>query len=210
LAQTRSFPTKPRTIEHCPDFSERMTLVDGLTKAVAYPAKGYNCNPDNYYLAQAAPAPKPYSVPKKLEHCPDFVDRFTLVDGRTDAVAYPKAGFNCNPDYHFQTLVQQKWAVPVAIEHCPDFYERFTLVDGRTNAVPYPQKGYNCDPDMHTTSLVQSEWSVPAHLEHCPDFYERFTLVNGRTNAIPYPQKGYNCDPDFHTTESSLLQTDNK
>jgi hypothetical protein len=32
-----------KTLEHCPDFDERFTLVNGTTKAVAYPAKGYNC-----------------------------------------------------------------------------------------------------------------------------------------------------------------------
>ena len=33
-------------LEHCPDFVERHTLANGATRAVAYPAKGYNCNPD--------------------------------------------------------------------------------------------------------------------------------------------------------------------
>ena len=31
------------SIEHCPDFDERMTLVDGLTRAVPYPNEGFNC-----------------------------------------------------------------------------------------------------------------------------------------------------------------------
>jgi len=35
----------------------------------------------------------------KLEHCPDFNERFTLVNGKTKAVAYPAAGFNCNAAY---------------------------------------------------------------------------------------------------------------
>jgi hypothetical protein len=34
------------TLEHCPDFNERMTLLNGKTKAVAYPAAGFNCNAD--------------------------------------------------------------------------------------------------------------------------------------------------------------------
>jgi hypothetical protein len=33
-------------LEHCPDFDERFTLVDGKTRAVPYPRKGYNCNPE--------------------------------------------------------------------------------------------------------------------------------------------------------------------
>lgn len=32
---------------------------------------------------------------KSLEHCPDFNERFTLLDGRTRAVSYPNKGFNC-------------------------------------------------------------------------------------------------------------------
>jgi len=35
-----------KTLEHCPDFNERMTLLNGVTKAVAYPNPGYNCNAD--------------------------------------------------------------------------------------------------------------------------------------------------------------------
>ena len=35
----------------------------------------------------------------RLEHCPDFVERFTLVNGRTRAIAYPAKGYNCNPEY---------------------------------------------------------------------------------------------------------------
>ena len=41
-------------LEDCPDFDERMTLIDGKTNAVPYPRKGYNCNP---------PPPKPVGRP---------------------------------------------------------------------------------------------------------------------------------------------------
>jgi hypothetical protein len=82
-------------MEHCPDFNERFTLVDGLTRAVAYPVKGFNCNPD-YHLAQAAPK----FAPRSVEHCPDFNERFTLTNGRTQAIAFPLKGWNCNPDYY--------------------------------------------------------------------------------------------------------------
>jgi hypothetical protein len=81
----------PRSVEHCPDFNERFTLVDGKTRAVAYPAKGWNCNAD-YHLSQGAPA----FAPRSVEHCPDFNERMTLVDGRTRAIAYPAKGWNCN------------------------------------------------------------------------------------------------------------------
>ena len=36
--------------------------------------------------------------PMAVEHCPDFIERMTLVDGRTTAVPYPSPGFNCNPE----------------------------------------------------------------------------------------------------------------
>merc|ERR1711990_213899 len=96
------------TLEHCPDFNERMTLLNGVTKAVAYPNPGFNCNAD-YGLTQktggpgtAAPGTAkgqeslyvPYKYPglkgfdiSKLEHCPDFNERHTLLNGVTRAVA---------------------------------------------------------------------------------------------------------------------------
>ena len=37
---------KVTKLEHCPDFVERHTLTNGATRAVPYPKKGYNCNPD--------------------------------------------------------------------------------------------------------------------------------------------------------------------
>jgi hypothetical protein len=41
-------------LENCPDFDERYTLIDGKTKAVPYPNKGYNCQ---------KPPPKPVGRP---------------------------------------------------------------------------------------------------------------------------------------------------
>ena len=35
----------------------------------------------------------------RLEHCPDFVERFTLTNGATRAIPFPQTGYNCNPDY---------------------------------------------------------------------------------------------------------------
>ena len=34
------------SLEHCPDFNERHTLLNGVTRAIAYPNPGYNCNAD--------------------------------------------------------------------------------------------------------------------------------------------------------------------
>jgi hypothetical protein len=46
MIQSEKTPTPWATLEHCPDFDERFTLVDGRTRAVPYPRKGYNCNPE--------------------------------------------------------------------------------------------------------------------------------------------------------------------
>jgi len=217
------------SLEHCPDFNERMTLLNGKTKAVAYPAAGFNCNAD-YGLAQGAPAAAkdsryvPYSYPgltgfdiSKLEHCPDFNERMTLLNGKTKAVAYPAAGFNCNADYGLAqgapAAAKDTRYVPYSysgltgfdiskLEHCPDFNERMTLLNGKTKAVAYPAAGFNCNADY---GLVQGApaaakdsryvpYSYPglkgfdiSKLEHCPDFNERMTLIDGRTKGVAYP-----------------------
>jgi hypothetical protein len=66
--------------------------------------------PTNNMLVEGAPAPETRYVPhvhgglkgfdiQTLEHCPDFNERFSLLNGVTKAVPYPQAGFNCNADY---------------------------------------------------------------------------------------------------------------
>jgi len=74
-----------------------MTLTDGQTKAVAYPAVGYNCN-NEYQLAQKQDPNWGPSV-NSLQKCPDFDERMTLTDGQTKAIAYPAVGYNCNNEY---------------------------------------------------------------------------------------------------------------
>jgi len=44
-------------LQDCPDFDERMTLIDGKTHAGPYPSKGYNCQ---------KPPPKPVVRPKPV------------------------------------------------------------------------------------------------------------------------------------------------
>ena len=39
-------------LQHCPNMSERMTLTDGVTKAVPWPAKGANCHKEGPVTAQ--------------------------------------------------------------------------------------------------------------------------------------------------------------
>merc|ERR1711939_975155 len=102
-----SIGDKLKKLEHCPDFNERMTLLDGKTRGIPYPEKGYNCN-GNYGLAELAGS-GPLYVPYKgynlakdlkgLQHCPDFNERMTLLDGRTRGIPYPEPGFNCNGNY---------------------------------------------------------------------------------------------------------------
>ena len=39
-------------LQHCPNMSERMTLVDGQTKAIPWPAAGANCHKEGPVTAQ--------------------------------------------------------------------------------------------------------------------------------------------------------------
>jgi len=208
-------PFPPRSVEHCPDFNERFTLTNGKTRAIPYPQKGWNCNPE-YGMAQTEAGPAgPWAPgtkwnPRSVEHCPDFSERFTLVDGKTRAIPHPQPGWNCNPDWGLAQVEAGPagpWAAdskhipyhPRSLEHCPDFSERFTLVNGKTRAIPYPLPGYNCNPEY---GLAQTEGSFdPRSVEHCPDFDERFTLTDGRTRAIPYPQPNWNCNPEWSLTQ---------
>jgi len=184
----------PRNVEHCPDFDERFTLSNGRTYAVPYPRKGWNCH-RGLGLSEGAPKyPGNDFDPSKVQHCPNFDERFTLVDGRTRAIPYPLAGWNCHQGLGLAALeVMATPFNPRSVEHCPDFDERFTLNDGRTRAVPYPKAGWNCNPEW---SLAQP---IPdmSKVEHCPDFNERHTLKNGVTYAVAYPHKGWNCQEDY-------------
>ena len=89
------------SLPHCPDFDERFTLADGVTKAVPYPEVYYNCKSD-YQLHQKQD-PNWGPPVDSLPHCPDFDERFTLADGKTKAVAYPNIYYNCKADYQLST-----------------------------------------------------------------------------------------------------------
>merc|ERR1712147_274076 len=43
--------------------------------------------------------PGPVPAPFELEKCPVFANRRTLTDGKTEAVPYPKEGYNCQDVY---------------------------------------------------------------------------------------------------------------
>jgi hypothetical protein len=106
--------------------------------------------------------PKNDFQPGDVEHCPDFDERFTLNDGRTLAVPYPRSGWNCHNGLGLaqdhvlsdSTIRPKRFGYPgnefepSQVEHCPDFDERFTLKNGRTRAVPYPLEGWNCNPGL--------------------------------------------------------------
>jgi len=107
---------------------------------------------------------------KGLEHCPDWNERFTLANGRTRAIKYPEAGYNCTNEYG---LAQG---------------DESAELGGKPAAKIAAKKAAPTAP----TAVVASP-SLD-HLEHCPDFNERYTLRNGTVMAVPYPKAGFNCN----------------
>merc|ERR1712046_186762 len=104
LAQKKDEPNwgpAHASLPHCPDFDERFTLADGKTRAIPYPQIYYNCKADYQFVQQGKKIGKADigSDIAGLEHCPDFDERFTLVDGKTRGIPYPNPGYNCNPEY---------------------------------------------------------------------------------------------------------------
>jgi hypothetical protein len=240
-------PWDKDSLAPCPEDETRNILDDGYTQKVKWPYVGSTCalqisedvtlvmlgGPEAELGGKAPAAKKPAAAAKKpevpigapnldnLEHCPDFNERYTLRNGTTMAVAYPKAGFNCNPAW---SLVQTPWPAnvvpanvaagatyPAGLEHCPDRPERQTLRDGVTK----PVAGVNCNADAYPAvagtpwpyALAQGPWpanvvpanvpagaTYPAGLEHCPDRPERQTLRDGVTK----PVAGVNCNADAY------------
>ena len=96
-------PWDKASLPACPD-APRTIMDDGETHVTKYPFVGATCQlqigeVSLVMLGEAgAPAAKPNigADIKNLEHCPDFVERWTLVNGATRAVPYPQAGYNCN------------------------------------------------------------------------------------------------------------------
>ena len=39
----------PAGLEHCPDFDERHTLVNGRVRGIPWPAKGFNCQNEGHH-----------------------------------------------------------------------------------------------------------------------------------------------------------------
>ena len=100
-------PWDKASLPACPD-APRTIMDDGETHVTKYPFVGATCQLQigdvSLVMLEGAPAKKGAApnIGKDiagLEHCPDFVERHTLVNGATRAVPYPQKGYNCNADY---------------------------------------------------------------------------------------------------------------
>ena len=91
-------PWDKASLPDCPE-PTRTVMDDGKTHVTKYPYVGATCKvqvpSENMVLIKSAPAFDPRSV----EHCPDFVERMTLNNGKTRAVPYPEPGWNCNREW---------------------------------------------------------------------------------------------------------------
>ena len=85
------------TLPNCPG-EDRIVMDDGKTHVTKYPYVGASCKAQmsSSSLAQTSDIKSDIAG---LEHCPDFDERHTLVNGKTRAVPYPNKGYNCNPEY---------------------------------------------------------------------------------------------------------------
>jgi len=113
---------RPAGLEHCPDRPERETLRGGIVRAIPFPNKGFNCNPDMY--PGVAGTPWPYALGQVATPWPQNVVPANI----------PVAAANVYPD---------------GLEHCPDLPERQTLRDGVTKPIVFPAKGANCKQDIY-------------------------------------------------------------
>ena len=139
----------------------------------------------------------------------------TLRNGQTVAVPYPKAGFNCSPDWSLAQgvfkdtgdntpLVNQgnnptprPWKNQ-GLLNCPHSYEGRILPNGQP-AVAFPEPGYNCTRVQSQAFAEVEETGVPTPfpwgfkgLQNCPHPYEGRVLPNGRP-AVAFPEPGFNC-----------------
>jgi hypothetical protein len=92
-----------------------MVMLNGAPPAKAAPAEPAAKKDEPAAPAKATTPAGPPAKPvipdlSGLEHCPDFNERFTLVNGRTRAIAYPNNGYNCSAEY---SLIQKPWPANV-------------------------------------------------------------------------------------------------
>ena len=140
-------PPLSRELQACPlAESERRVLQDGKTKAVPYPAKGFNCNPYGLGLTEQKKAQSLASTKGAEKPTCDGVQPFS-----TDLYK----------PYAYRPDCLQPPIPAGGIEACP-IDDKKHLTDGRTLAVPYPKAGYNCNPygiaaqTQHVLSQCQS------------------------------------------------------
>ena len=75
-------------------------MDDGSTHVTKFPYVGASCKVEVAEQNMVLTMTEPFN-PATVEHCPDFDERMTLKDGRTRAVAYPNAGWNCSREWSF-------------------------------------------------------------------------------------------------------------
>ena len=74
----------------CTSRSNSETLLDNENL-------GSNCGCELDYRNNKAYIISSENFDENLETCPDFDERYTLIDGKTNAVPWPRKGYNCNP-----------------------------------------------------------------------------------------------------------------
>ena len=109
-------PWDKDSLPECPKDPSRTLMDDRKTHVTKYPYVGATCkmqvasegvtlvmteaqDEDERKPLPGAPLKKVQRPPpRNLEHCPDFDERFTLVNGRTRAIPWPRKGFNCQQE----------------------------------------------------------------------------------------------------------------
>ena len=90
----------PDTLPDCPADPKRTKMDDMKTHVTKYPYVGATCKLQIGETALIMTGAAPSFDPTSVEHCPDFDERMTLKNGKTRAIPYPQAGWNCNPEFH--------------------------------------------------------------------------------------------------------------
>ena len=75
-----------------------MDEEDGANRSIPYPAPGATCRREEA-LGQMAKGVVEMDITRFMEHCPAAGKPQVLADGKTAAIAYPSAGYNCNKQF---------------------------------------------------------------------------------------------------------------
>ena len=109
-------PWDKASLPDCPKDDSRTLMDDRKTHVTKYPYVGASCkmqiasegvtlimlgDEDEMKPLKGKPLKKVADAPPAgLEHCPDFDERHTLVNGRVRGIAWPAKGFNCQNEGH--------------------------------------------------------------------------------------------------------------